>query len=99
MTAVVKVDLATQYFAFASDFVLTDKDVLAAFIDETCTAVASPQDGLFFLYITGKEGAVTLRYYSAHYKNIFETKTPFQFKNDDILGTADKPFVPAFVVK
>ena len=44
------------------------------------------------------EGAITLRYYSAHYKNLFEAKDAFVFRNDGRLGTIDEPYVPAFVV-
>ena len=78
MTAVVKVDLKAQYPETAADFVLDANDLLAAFSGETCLGTASPQDGLFFLYIaspvTGNPSSVTLRYYSSHYKNIFEAK-------------------------
>ena len=102
MTAVVKVDLKAQYPETAADFVLVDNDLLAAFSGETCLGVAQPQDGLFFLYIaapvTGNPSSVTLRYYSAHYKNLFEAKDAFRFINDDHLGTTAEPFKPAFVV-
>ena len=46
----------------------------------------------------GTDGAVTLRYYSAHYKNLFEAKDAFVFRNDDHLGTVAAPYAPAFVV-
>ena len=102
MTAVVKVDLKAQYPETAADFVLDDNDLLAAFSGETCLGTAQPQEGLFFLYIaapvTGNPSSVTLRYYCAHYKNIFEDKDAFRFINDDRLGTIDEPYVPAFVV-
>ena len=98
MTAIVKVDLKAQYPDKAADFVLQDDDLLAAFSGETCLGIASPLEGLFFLYIAGTEGTVTLRYYSAHYKNLFEAKDAFPFVNDDHLGTVAEPLVPAFVV-
>jgi len=102
MTAVIKVDLAAQYPDVAADFVLDDNDLIAAFSGETCLGVAQPQDGLFFLYIaapvTGNPSSVTLRYYSAHYKNLFEAKDAFPFRNDDHLGTVAEPLIPAFVV-
>ena len=97
MTAVVKVDLKAQYPEKASDWQLNDNDLLAAFNGETCLGVASPKEGLFFLYIAGTEGAVTLRYYSAHYKNFFEAKDAFTFANDAHLGTVAEPFVPTLV--
>ena len=98
MTAVVKVDLKAQYPEIAADWQLKDEDRLAAFISDNCVGVASPKEGLFFLYIAGTEGAVTLRYYSAHYKNLFEAKDVFPFRNDDHLGTVAEPITPAFVV-
>jgi len=101
MTAVVKVDLKAQYPNIAADFALNDNDLIAAFAGETCLGVAQPQDGLFFLYIaapvTGNPSSVTLRYYCAHYKNLFEAKDAFRFINDDHLGTIAEPFIPAFV--
>lgn len=97
MTAVVKVDLKVKYPAKAADFVLNDQDLLAAFSDNICLGTASPQEGLFFLYITGTEGAVTLRYYSAHYKNLFEAPDAFVFSNDAHLGSVSEPVVPTFV--
>ena len=86
MTAVIKVDLAAQYPNSAADFVLMDNDLLAAFSGETCLGVASPN-----------EGSVTLRYYSAHYKNLFEAKDAFPYVSDTQQGNADEPFIPAFV--
>ena len=96
MTAVVKVDLKAQYPEKASDWQLNDNDLLAAFNGETCLGVASPKEGLFFLYIAGTEGAVTLRDCSAHYKNFFEAKDAFTFANDAHLGTVAEPFVPVW---
>lgn len=97
MTAVVKVDLKAQYPEKAADFVLDDNDLLAAFSGETCLGVASPDDGLFYLYIAGTdESMVSLRYYSAHYKNLFEAKDAFPFVNDAHLGTVAEPFILIF---
>jgi len=103
MTAVVKIDLAEQFPDKASDFELTDNDVLAAFIDNQCVGVSNPEEGLFFLFITEPTTAttdkqVTLRYYSAHYKNIFEANNVFPFENDARIGTVSEPFVPALSV-
>ena len=102
MTAVVKVDLKAQYPETAADFVLDANDLLAAFSGETCLGTASPQDGLFFLYIaspvTGNPSSVTLRYYSSHYKNIFEAKDAFPYGNEETLGSPTTPQTPAFVV-
>ena len=102
MTAVIKVDLKAQYPNRAADFVLDDNDLLAAFSGDTCLGTATPQEGLFFLYIgapvTGTPSSVTLKYYSAHYKNLFEAKDAFPFQNDAHLGTVAEPLAPTFVV-
>jgi len=101
MTAVVKVDLPASYPELAKDFVLTGKDRLAAFSGSTCMGVASPKDSLFYLYIapqTSFSGEVTLRYYSAHYKNLFEAENTFTFANDSRLGTVAEPFTPQWKV-
>ena len=111
MTAVVKVDLKAQYPVTGKDFVLNDSDLLAAFSGETCLGVVEPlslegdpAEALFFLYITtpspfkGEPEGVSLRYYSTHYKNLFEAKDAINFVNDAHLGTVDEPLVPSFVV-
>jgi len=102
MTAVIKVDLKAQYPDLAADFVLNANDMLAAFSGETCLGIAKYEEGLFFLYIaspvTGNPSSVTLRYYSAHYKNLFEAVNAFPFVNDTQQGTTAEPFKPAFVV-
>ena len=100
MTAVIKVDLAAQYPDKASDFVLDDNDLLAAFSGETCLGTATPQDGLFYLFVAGiNNDPVTLRYYSAHYKNLFEAKDAFPFVNDNHLGTVAEPLICNFVLQ
>ena len=107
MTAVIKVDLAAQYPDIAKDFVLNDNDLLAAFSGETCLGVAVPDDGLFFLFVAqpmanspvgSAIGNITLRYYSTYYKNLFEAKDAFPYVSDSNQGSADTPFLPAFVV-
>lgn len=101
MTAVVKVDLKAQYPSIAADFVLNENDLLGAFAEEQCLGVAQLQEGYFFIYINSpaeNSSQVTLRYYSAFYKNLFEAKDAFPFKNDDILGTIADPYIPALVV-
>ena len=84
------------------DSVVSANDVLAAFSGETCLGIAKYEEGLFFLYIaspvTGNPSSVTLRYYSAHYKNLFEAVNAFPFVNDTQQGTTAEPFIPAFVV-
>ena len=102
MTALVKVDLLAQNPDLAADFVLDVNDLLGAFAGEQCIGVAPLEDGFFFVYINepeAEDSSVTLRYYSAHYRNIFEAKNAFPYRNDDHLGTVAEPFVPAFVLE
>lgn len=98
MTAVVKTDLLAAYPELAKDYVLQDNDLLAAFIGDKCLGVATPTDGLFYMYIVGSEGTVTLQYWSAYYANTFVAKNVFEFANDAHLGTVSKPLKPALVV-
>lgn len=48
--------------------------------------------------VTGNPSSVTLRYYSAHYKNLFEAVNALTFANDAHLGTIAEPLVPTLVV-
>ena len=81
-------------------------DMLATFSGETCLGIAKKyEDSLFFLYIAQPTANsqeltanVTLRYWSAHYTNLFEAPDAFPFVNDTQQGTPENPFIPAFVV-
>ena len=99
MTSIVKVDLLKQYPELAKDFRLTNDDLLGAFTENgDCIGVVSPEDdGLFFLFINGVEGNVTLRYWSGYYTNIFNGES-FPFVNDGRQGTYAEPYVPLFTV-
>ncbi len=105
MTAVIRVNLKEQYPTAAADFVVSDNDLLAAFVGEECVGVAEPLDGLFYLYMAGPKLEseigllVSLRYWSAQYTNLFEAANAFVFVNDGNQGTVAAPFVPALVVK
>jgi len=101
MTAVVEVNLTAQYPNLASDFELNENDLLAAFVGDVCVDVRQPQDGLFFLFMAAPLSAditpVTLRYWSANYKNLFEAPDAFPFVNDSHFGTISSPAVPSFL--
>jgi len=103
MLAIVKVDLLKTYPEIAKDYVLKDEDIMAAFIGETCIDVQSPKNGSFYMFMilptdyNGDDKNVTLRYWSAHYKNTFEAADVFQFENDVTVG-ASEPFTPSFTV-
>lgn len=100
MTAVIRVDLSKQHPTAAAGFSLNEGDQLAAFAGNDCLGVAQHESGLFYLYVVAPANgeAVTLRYYSANYKNLFEAKDAFSFANDAHLGTVAEPLVPTFVV-
>ena len=102
MTAVVSVDLKAQFPTLATDFVIDENDLLAAYAGDICMGVIDPDADLFFLYVaapaTGAPAVVTLRYYSAHYKNIFYAKDAFPFRNDTQLGTVNAPYSPTWIV-
>ena len=101
MTAVVGVDLVKSFSdGRASNWQHSDQDVLAAFSGETCLGVGvwKEEAKAYWLYIAGTEGTVTLRYYSAFYKNLFEVKDAFNFVNDNHLGTVAEPYAPTFTV-
>jgi len=100
MTAVVKVDLTLSFPGQTEDWTLTPDDELAAFMDDKCCGVGDLQEGLFWLYITEPDtpasSAVSLRYYSKHYSNIFEAKDVFVFVNDSHEGSVAAPVTPFF---
>ena len=90
------------------DSVVSANDVLAAFSGETCLGIAKYEEGLFFLYIasltsssasgpSSNSAAITLKYWSAHYTNLFVAADAFPFVNDTQLGSPAEPYVPAFI--
>lgn len=100
MTAVIRLDLAAQYPTQATDFTIHEDDLLAAFAGNRCLGITEPQDGLFYLFIAGPDTEeqttdITLRYWSAHYTNLFVAENAFPFVNDEQKGTIAEPFVPA----
>ena len=96
MTAVVKIDLTKMYPNRAKDFVANENDLLAAFIGDQCISKAKQVDSLYYLFVAGSEGTVTLWFYSGYYKNLFAAKDAFVYKNDAMLGTVKDPFIPTF---
>lgn len=107
MTAIIRVDVSSLFPNDTAQHQVNSQDLLAAFIDNQCCGVESPvegEDGLFFLFITQPvndeeftgTADVTLRYWSAQYKNIFEAKNAFPFVNDGREGTVSQPFMPSF---
>ena len=108
MTAIIAV--RTLAGVTVPDSCVGANDMLAAFYGETCLGIAKKyEDGVFYMYICGPTTGlspndqrpttnISLRYWSAHYTNLFEADDAFPFVNDTQQGTPDNPFVPAFVV-
>lgn len=77
-------------------------DRLAAFIDNECRGVATAEgaDGakLYFLHIKGNNGdnPVTLRYYSAANRRLYELPAAYDFFQNEEHGTASNPEVAPF---
>lgn len=101
MTADVAVDLSQLGAKYQSD----EQDLMAAFIDGTCRATASPivdeEDGsvMFALTIkkltTDQSGApITLKFYSAKLKHIFTISSPFPYVAEGSYGTVSDPQKP-----
>ena len=103
MTIIVKVDLKSQFPSLASDFVLSDNDLVAAFSDDRCLGIATPDEGLFYLYITEPKAiantTLSLKYWSSYYKNVFEAQNTIEFINDAKIGSVLAPFVPRWIIK
>lgn len=95
MTAVIKIETLNDQIV--NDQMVNDSDVLAAFIGDECRGIATYDSGLFYLYIAGPGESVTLRYWSAHYKNLFAAE-PIPFVNDTQLGSTAEPYKPNWVV-
>ena len=99
LAPVLRLLLEAQYPTRAADFTISEDDLLAAFAGNQCLGVTEPQDGLFYLFIAGPDTeeqttGITLRYWSAHYTNLFVAENAFPFVNDDQKGTIAEPFVP-----
>lgn len=105
MTAVISVNLLASYPNMATDYELRKEDMIAAFIGDKCCGVANPQGGVFFLFVADVapsylvERKVTLRYWSAFYKNMFVATDAFTFANGSRLGDQASPITPLFVVQ
>ena len=103
MTVTVSVDLALTYESQvkAAGWEVAAEDKLAAFEGENCIGLATPKEGLFYLYVTApKSGsAVTLKYYSSKVKNLFVADEALVYSNDANIGTVAAPHTPKWTVK
>lgn len=73
-----------------------DNDELAAFVGESCRAIADPISGVYFLTIKGtasEQSPVSFRYYSAGKKYLYTTGAIMTFEIDAVYGSVDNPQV------
>ena len=102
MTIDVGISLSNLYLNYQS----SSTDLVAAFINGTCRAVASPQTneetGENIFYLTVKrltndesDAPVTLKFYSTQHRHIF-TSTGLTYQPDAIIGTFDDPNKPVW---
>lgn len=102
MTAVIKVETLNGQVVNAR--LVSESDVLAAFVGEECRGIATYDGGLFYLYIAGPHDAtendqvIRLRYWSSHYTNLFEDGA-ITFVNNAHIGSVAEPYVPTFVTR
>jgi len=101
MTIDASVDLSNMYLKYEAK----PNDIMAAFVEGTCRAVATPQtddSGNTIYFLTVKrlttdpsDAKVTLKFYSAQHSHIF-TASPITYQPDGILGTYDEPYKPTW---
>jgi len=98
MTAVVAVDLSRLH----STWRLDTADLLGAFAGEECVGVAAPTSNLFYLFIVAPRASsqvITLRYYSATLRNIYQADVSFPFENGGRQGTTGNPLIPTWTIE
>ncbi|MCQ2195828.1 MAG: hypothetical protein MJZ28_12900, partial [Paludibacteraceae bacterium] len=72
----------------------TSDDIMAAFVGDECRAKASAKNGVFLLNIIGtaeESSKITIRYWNATTKYIFEASSYFDYVPDMIYGEIDNP--------
>lgn len=91
MTAIIRLPEVLRPYADATD-------MISVAAGQTIVGVATPWDEVTDSYVIRiadphDAGALTLRYYSVKLTRIYTA--PFvSFVNDDIVGTAEEPFIP-----
>ncbi|MBO8440760.1 MAG: hypothetical protein IAC51_08955 [bacterium] len=78
-----------------------EADVVGAFIGDECRGVSTQQEGLFYIIVSGasnENGNITLRYWSARNKYMYQVNEVIPFEINAQKGTTDEPFVPSFSI-
>lgn len=94
MTAVVVLPANLATYAQA-------EDKLAAFAGDECRGVAYFADNAYYLLIKGSPGEqpqISIRYYSAKNKYIYQSDTDITFETDAVYGTTDEPVTLSLIV-
>lgn len=74
-------------------------DMMAAFIDDACRAVAQYREGAFYMLIKGsadEQGQIVFKYYSGKKKFLYQSAEKVAFEVDGVYGTTDEPMIPNF---
>ena len=94
MTAVISLPSNLQAY-------MGENDKLAAFNGDSCRGIAQIVDNQFFLVIKGdpqENYKVTIKYYNARLKYLYEVKDFTTFDADMVIGTSDNPEILPFTV-
>ena len=78
---------------------ISDNDLMAAVAGDEVRAVANLYEGVFYLNIQGTTDEVTditFLYWSANTMYMYRADEVFPFRENDMLGTPDKPLVLTF---
>jgi hypothetical protein len=86
----------TAVVAAPSTYMVSDEDVLGAFVNGECRGVGRLIDGLFYVNIQGSSsetGKVVFRYYNADRKSLIKDSGDVTFSVYSSLGSVDDPYV------
>ena len=78
---------------------LTENDMMVALVGDEVRAVGNLYEGIFYLHIQGSDSEVsevTFRYWNARTLYMYQAEEVVPFRENDILGTPDKPLVLKF---
>ncbi len=76
---------------------MTDNDLLGAFIGSECRGLGTLRNGVWLLQIKAESSEnrnVELRYYCAQNQELFVCSNAFMFRTDSQQGSLDTPFAP-----
>lgn len=101
-------DVAVELTSLGLAYECNEQDLMTAFIDGTCRAVAAPlmdEEGkpmnLFALTVKKLEAdtpnaPVTLKFYSAKLRHVFTISAPFPYVAEGMQGSVQNPYKPTW---